>query len=200
MLREKHINFVSSPTENLQARYISTWLKEHGRYADGNRTAIVLCDEGLLQTVVHCIPPEVEQMNITTGYPLQQTPVATLVQQLLDLQLKGWDNNRHAFRLHYINAVLRHPYSRYISPQAQTIFKELNTAKVFYVSPVELGKDDGMAELFTREGIAVDTSVRADGYDIIQLLSWLMAVVRRVAVNGAANSCFRNRVSVCTSC
>lgn len=198
MLREKHINFVSSPTENLQARYISTWLKEHGRYADGNRTAIVLCDEGLLQTVVHCIPPEVEQMNITTGYPLQQTPVATLVQQLLDLQLKGWDNNRHAFRLHYINAVLRHPYSRYISPQAQTIFKELNTAKVFYVSPVELGKDDGMAELFTREGIAVDTSVRADGYDIIQLLSWLMAVVRRVAVNGAANSdplfqesCFR---------
>lgn len=198
MLGDKTINFVASPTENLQARYISTWLKENDRYKDGRRTAIVMCDEGLLQTVIHCIPPEVEQLNVTTGYPLKHTPVASLVTLLLDLQLKGWDASRRAFRLHYINAVLRHPFSRFVSVHAQDVFKELNESKRFYVTPSALAKDDGLAELFSREGIDVDTSVRADGYDIIRLTQWLMSVVRRVAVNGSENgdplfqeSCFR---------
>lgn len=188
MRRTKDISFVSSPTENLQARYISTWLLENDRYKAGNRTAIILCDEGLLQTVVHCIPSEVKEMNITTGFPLKQTPVASLVAQLLSLQLKGWDAGRKAFRLHYVNAVLRHPYARYVSPLAVSVMEDINANKRFYVSPDALGRDDGLSELFSREGIAVDASVSPDGYDIAALLSWLKAVVRRVAVGGGESA------------
>ena len=32
--------YIAAPTENIQARYMSTWLKEHQRYKDGKRTAI----------------------------------------------------------------------------------------------------------------------------------------------------------------
>ena len=196
--RQKSIDFVASPTENLQARYISTWLMENDRYKAGRRTAIVMCDEGLLQTVIHCIPPEVKAVNVTTGFPLKQTPVASLVTQLLDMQLKGWDEKRKAFRLHYVNAVLRHPYARFVSPLSQDLFKELNANRRFYVQPKLMAKDDGLAELFSRQGIAVGTEVRPDGYDLGALTEWLMRIVRRVAVNGNAadkdlfrESCFR---------
>jgi hypothetical protein len=72
----KHIMFISATTENSQARYVATWLKENDRIQAGRKTAIVLADETLLQTVIHCLPPEVSKVNITTGYPLSQTATA----------------------------------------------------------------------------------------------------------------------------
>ena len=86
---EKDITYIASTTESAQAHYITSWLKANGRIAAGRKTAIVLCDESLLQTVIHCLPPEVTKVNITTGYPLSQSPVASLVQLLLSLQNFG---------------------------------------------------------------------------------------------------------------
>lgn len=80
--RPKTINLMSAPTEDIQARYVSQWLDEQ-RINAGRRTAIVLCNEGLLQTVIHCLPDAVEHVNITNGYPLQQTPIASLVLRML---------------------------------------------------------------------------------------------------------------------
>lgn len=53
---KKDITYLSTTTENIQARYISKWLTDNDRYKDGKLTAIVLADEKLLQTVIHCIP------------------------------------------------------------------------------------------------------------------------------------------------
>jgi hypothetical protein len=79
----KSIDIISASTEDIQARYVSQWLQEGSRIKDGRRTAIVLCNEGLLQTVVHQLPDVVGHVNITTGYPLQQTPVASLILRML---------------------------------------------------------------------------------------------------------------------
>ena len=85
--RPKHITLAAAPTEDIQARYISQWLQaDPRRMNDGPRTAIVLCNEGLLPTVVHCLPDNIGQINITTGYPLQQTFVASLVERLIRKQ------------------------------------------------------------------------------------------------------------------
>ena len=73
----KNISIISAPTNNIQARYVSTWLQENNRIEAGSKTAIVLADESLLQSVVHCLPPEVRKVNITTGYPLSQTATAS---------------------------------------------------------------------------------------------------------------------------
>lgn len=82
--RPKQIMFAAAPTEDIQARYISQWLQDvPERISDGRRTAIVLCNEALLPTVVHCLPAAVDSVNITTGYPLQQTYVASLVERLI---------------------------------------------------------------------------------------------------------------------
>lgn len=188
MSNKKEIRFMASPTENLQAHYISSWLLENDRYKAGTRTAVVMCDEGLLQSVIHSIPPKVEQLNVTTGFPLSRTPIASLVPQLLNLQLKGWDDKRKKFRLHYINAILRHPYSKYISPLAIELFTKLNEEKKFYVSPEELGLDNGLSTLFSRDKISVETDVRPDGYDIEQIILWINRIIRIIASNCGDNN------------
>ena len=109
----RDLTFISAPTENIQARYISDWLTPE-RIADGRRTAIVLCNEGLLQAVVHCLPDTVEKVNVTTGYPLLQTSIASLVSQLINLQVNGWSLKTNSFRRHWLDTVRRHPYAAFL--------------------------------------------------------------------------------------
>ena len=108
--KPKEIHYVSSTTENAQARFVSQWLRGKGRIEGGSKTAVVLCNEALLPAVVHCIPDEVEKVNITTGYPLAQSPVASLITLLCELRILGYDQQRNYFRKRYQDAVLRHPY------------------------------------------------------------------------------------------
>ena len=91
----KEITFISAPTENIQARYVATWLKEHDRIQAGRKTAIVLADESLLQSVIHCLPDEVSKVNITTGYPLSQTAAAQEGNLALWGQILPSINNPH---------------------------------------------------------------------------------------------------------
>ena len=106
----QHINYISAPTENIQARYISEWLNSD-RIKDGRRTAIVLCNEGLLQTVIHCLPENVDKVNITTGYPLSQTSIASLVNTLLNMQVHGYSLRKQMFTRRWVESIKRHPYA-----------------------------------------------------------------------------------------
>ena len=110
----KDIACISASTEHIQARYISSWLREKQRYKDGRRTAIVLCDENLLPTVIHSLPDEVTKVNVTTGYPLSQTPVASFIQQYFNMQLGG-----RSPRL--VNILRRHPYARFIEVSVERL-------------------------------------------------------------------------------
>ena len=114
---QKHVRFVSAPTENIQARYVSNWLlstipdespsRLSHRYEAGRRTAIVLCNEGILPTVIHSLPPQVSKVNVTTGYPLSQTSIASFIQIWFDIQMQG-----PTPRL--MRTLRRHPYAKYI--------------------------------------------------------------------------------------
>ena len=170
--KEKDINIISAPTENLQARYITEWLRENERYKDGKRTAIVLCDEHLLQTVIHCIPDEVETLNVTTGYPLQQTPIASMVTQLWALQTEGYSVQEQSYRLHYVNRVLRHPYGKYLIPKVAEIIERLNSERQFYVKP----KEGSIFEYHP-----------SDKQNLQALVNWLAETIRFIGVNGAAD-------------
>ena len=109
-LPPEELTYISAPTENIQARFVSQWLTPE-RIAAGRKTAIVLCDEKLLQTVIHCLPKEVEKVNVTTGYPLSQTAAATLVSQFFNLQVNGFSLKTNAFRRHWLDLMNRHPYA-----------------------------------------------------------------------------------------
>ena len=112
--RPKDITYLSATTENIQARYISTWLKDPKRVAAGRRTAIVLADENLLPTVIHCLSPNLKYVNITTGYPLQHTPIASFVRLLVMLQTMGYNTKRKSFSRKWCTMLQQHVYMNYV--------------------------------------------------------------------------------------
>ena len=131
----RQLTYVSAPTENIQARYVSQWLTPE-RIADGRRTAIVLCNEGLLQAVIHCLPDTLDKVNITTGYPLLQTPVASLVSQLLNLQVNGYSVRTQSFRRHWLDMVARHPYASMLPDDYASIRHTDSPALLHWLSDI----------------------------------------------------------------
>lgn len=81
----KDIAIVSAPTENAQARAVAPWLRAH-LTSDEKRTAVVMCNEQLLQPILHALPPEVREINVTKGFPLTHTPAFSLVEQYIKEQ------------------------------------------------------------------------------------------------------------------
>lgn len=136
------VTFISSPTEDLQARYITHWLTPE-RIKAGSKTAIVMADESLLDTVLHCLPQQVKSVNVTTGYPLEKTAVASFVRIMIaSLQ-------RKSYTLHSVNAILRHPFAKYISENAMQLHEDLNTKTVYYPTLDDLAIDENLRYLFT---------------------------------------------------
>ena len=89
------IEIIGVPSETGQAKMagdtISQWLKE-GVIADkGNAvdTAVVLPDESLFVPMVHAIPAEITNMNVTMGFPLRFTPVSALIRIITSLHLRA---------------------------------------------------------------------------------------------------------------
>ena len=123
MRRPKRIRFISSPTENAQARFASNWLLENERYKAGRKTAVVMCDESILLPIMHSLPPEADKVNITSGFPLAMTPVASLVMLLFDLYTLGLRKKGTAFNPHYLKKLIAHPYARHLQ---EVHLKEMN--------------------------------------------------------------------------
>lgn len=178
----KDITYLSAPTEDIQSRYVTTWLRERLVLAQNDpvanslqRIAVILGDERLLQNVIHCLPSEATKVNITTGYPLSASPVATFVSALIDLQLQGITKDGNHYRLRYINRVLRHPYAKYLSEDCATLCQHLNDHKAYYPSRKSLieGQDGNIISLFK--------SVKMDsGYLLI--LPWVADILQRIGI------------------
>lgn len=181
MTKNKDITYISAPTENIQARYVNSWLKENGRYKMGRNVAIVLSDESLLQSVIHSLPQEVGSINITIGYPLQQTPFYSLIQQLILLQGIGHPKQGDTYRLHYVLIALRHPYTRYISEKYTELLAKLDEQKRFYPSRefLSLDGDEGLTLLFRN---LEETTASQDEYNR-KLITYLLDVLRTIGTH-----------------
>ncbi|MBR5729386.1 MAG: PD-(D/E)XK nuclease family protein [Prevotella sp.] len=120
----KQISFVSAPTENIQARYINDWLKQDNRIEDGRQTAIILCDEHLLPSVIHCLPNEVNNVNVTTGYPLSDTLIASFV-----MHLSRYKSASHPTP-YMLRRIKRHPYYSFLD---DNIFNEITNTNLEFI-------------------------------------------------------------------
>ena len=190
---DKDITYISASTENIQARYVNQWLKEKKRYKCGKKVAIVLADEGLLQSVIHSLPTnedikslpdysETDQLsyNITLGYPLQQTPFYSLLQHLINLQGIGHPKHSNNYRLHYVLMALRHPYTRYISQNYSKLLSALDEQKQFYPTRqfLSMDGDEGLSLLFKDLG---ETATENE-YNL-RLIQYLLEILKTIGVN-----------------
>ncbi len=106
LTRPKNITVVSAPSDSLQCKYVTRFLREHP--GAGKETAIVLTDEDLLTAVLHAIPPEVEAVNVTMGYPLKSTLEYSFLERLITLQAR---HGERGFHREDIRGLQSHPLS-----------------------------------------------------------------------------------------
>ncbi|WP_281723955.1 PD-(D/E)XK nuclease family protein [Hoylesella shahii] len=173
---EKELRFISASTETIQGRFVGHWLQNEYFVRAGRKTAVVLCDENLLQTVVHSLPSEVENVNITTGFPLAQSPVFSFVNALINLQTIGYTKSAERYRLQYVRAVLRHPYSLFLSDNCTEQLRALEEHHTYYPSRQEMAVDEGLTLIFANleEGVADVQTYHA------KLVDWILSMLKTV--------------------
>ena len=154
MVTDKNVNVVSASSNGVQARYVSQWL-DCNMTANEIETAVVLCDETLLEPVLHVIPQqangnELRYMNVTMGYPISNTPVFGLVKLLVELQTRGWSEKQGTFMLSQVCNVLKHPYIIRQCNESAVLHDSLMFNKRFYPTSEELCNEPFLARIFTR--------------------------------------------------
>ena len=183
---KKNVKVVSTDTDNIQARYVARWL-DSNLTGDNVETAIVLCDEMLLEPVLHSIPSKanghtLESMNVTMGYPISNTPVYSLVKQLVDLHTRGWSEKHNSFNLNYVCKILKHPYIIQGSENAVKLYTELVKNNVFYPTDEQLHKDGFLSLVFKRSS------------DNGEWIDNIISIIYTIAVNRTAVAEERNQM------
>lgn len=111
----------------------------------GGNTAIILPDESLLLSVLHSLPPTLESVNITMGFPLRNTPMFNLLDLMLDLQI----NRRGSYFNHRtVLAILSHAYVQdAVGGLSQQIRKEIIDKNRVYVPVHELVQNSDVLKM-----------------------------------------------------
>ena len=150
------IEVIGIPSGIGQAKHVYTLLSDWCKEAEMSseealRTAVILPDEHLLIPVLNAIPEQIRRINVTMGYPLAGTPVASLIEYILALQknVRYIDRNP-LFYFRDVLPVLNHRYILSTSPEIiSSLVKEITENNNIYISHTELGKTPLLEILFT---------------------------------------------------
>ncbi|GHU94243.1 hypothetical protein FACS1894156_2200 [Bacteroidia bacterium] len=134
--QHKDIQVVAAPSDALQTKLLPQMLDElrgNTPLSALRNTAIVLVDEGLLLPVLYAMPTQndkndsdgIAAFNVTMGYPLQQTPVYSLIEMIANLHKNArQENNLCKFYYKDVLAILQHPYLQTVYPQQMQQLQE----------------------------------------------------------------------------
>lgn len=88
LLKNKNIKLIGFPLEIAQTKALPTILKELGIDLKDKeqlaKTAVVMPDDNLLFPVLHALPPEIKQVNVTLGFPFRNTSIFTFISDWLN--------------------------------------------------------------------------------------------------------------------
>ena len=156
-----HIEVISIPSaigEAKQVYHLLESFRQAGELTDEEamRTAIVLPDEHLLIPVLNAIPDSIRHINVTMGYPLINTPVASLMDAILSLQknrryLTGADGRRSlGYYYRDVLPVLNHQYvSAACGKESMRLIEDIRRNNRIYVKADELLQGDLLSAIFT---------------------------------------------------
>jgi CRISPR/Cas system-associated exonuclease Cas4 (RecB family) len=89
-------------------------IQEQGTNFKPNQTAIILANESLFLPMLYALPKEIQQITTTLGYPLRDTAIYQLIEQLLELQvaIRQPDCPPGYLPTQAILGILNHPHVR----------------------------------------------------------------------------------------
>ena len=132
----RDVTFIACTTDNAAARYVQNWLNDtkspiqDSKDSSTNSTAIILCNEALMQPVLHAIPESAEEVNVTMGFPIADTPIYGIIMALLKLQIEGYDAERRRFRYPFEQTLRRQPLFEILREEDCFVYQGDSTTKL----------------------------------------------------------------------
>nr|WP_221627002.1 PD-(D/E)XK nuclease family protein [Pontibacter sp. Tf4] len=188
---DKTINVIGVANASMQGKLAGQLLQEIREQDKHAQVAIVMPDETLLLPVLHSIPDDVPNYNVTMGLSFKGTPLFNLVDLLFDVHLTGvnqlQDTGYKVYQYHHlaVSKLLTHPFIRryelYLNEQPDqaefhgliqqvldTIVSE-NKVLITAQELLEMGKHHPLFETLFRTWRDCDDIIVAM-YDLIELL------------------------------
>ncbi|UBD76177.1 PD-(D/E)XK nuclease family protein [Parabacteroides goldsteinii] len=152
---DTEVEVIGIPSGIGQAKQVYTLLNELCKEDEMSpeealRTAIILPDEHLLIPVLNAIPEQIRRINVTMGYPLAGTPVASLMEYILALQKNvRYVDRQPVFYFRDVLPILNHRYISSTCPEiVNALVKDIAENNRIYISAADLGKTDLLSVLF----------------------------------------------------
>ncbi|HKL36325.1 MAG TPA: hypothetical protein VJ899_08530, partial [Salegentibacter sp.] len=117
--KPKNIQITGIPKNVGQAKYLGELLANLDEETL-QETAVVLGEEDLLLPVLNSLPPNIQDLNITMGFPLKNAPIASLFDRLFQIH----QNTGSAYYYKDVISVINHPALHEILKQETEVFIE----------------------------------------------------------------------------
>jgi hypothetical protein len=179
---EKEIEIIGVSGNAAQAKLAGQILEDLSAERGGKMvgTALVLADEGLLLPVLNSLPQNIDAINVTMGYPLKYTPVASFIDAIFSLHISSFkfSEGRKEARYYHkdIATLASHPLFSLLTGKDVTTNPLNIISKKNYVFLSKKLVDD----LFTDEvGNTIVFNPSTDDY-IIDFVNHLLSIVTKL--------------------
>ncbi len=178
-----HIDIIGVPSNvgqtKVAGKIVEKWQKENRIKTDRGEinTAIILPDESLFMPLVHSMPGTVTDMNVTMGFPMRLSPIASLIGNIWKLQrnARRTSGDVDTYFFEDVKALLSMPMVRALDATgAADILRTINDERLFTVPPeVIRNSSEALYNLF----IPLNRRTPPDEVTthIIRLLDFLLA-------------------------
>jgi CRISPR/Cas system-associated exonuclease Cas4 (RecB family) len=151
--QEKKISFISVPSNIGQAKIISRCLEkiENLQDIDLNKTVIVLADENLLLPALNSIPEEINEINVSMGYPFKETSVYSFIEKLVDIHRNRRIINKGQLQFYYrdVISLLKLPvFTDIIQEEINSLVKKITSQNKVFVNIDDLRTNNILADIF----------------------------------------------------
>lgn len=154
-----NITIHSTPSATNQINVACSLITTNSTLLTPHSTAILLADESLMPSLIQQLPANIEKINITMGYPLSITPIATLINHILTLQTELTNNHEGITQFYYkpLLSILSHSNIQSIYPiSSAKIIDQITRANYIRITVQELhniitnlNTDDEEKQFFT---------------------------------------------------
>ncbi len=152
VVTDAEIRVYSVPSDTGQAQLLHSILADAGA-GSGEETAIVLADEELLIPVLNSLPPTLEEINVTMGYPVNGTPVFSLIEHLIGLQRNLRESGPSGTRFYYLDVLplLQHQYVMLQrGEEARDLVRSIHEQNLIYLPAERLAGNEVFRQIFRK--------------------------------------------------
>ncbi|MBQ9399139.1 MAG: PD-(D/E)XK nuclease family protein [Bacteroidales bacterium] len=174
------IDVISVPSSTGQAKLLPKILGSIP--GAGMETAVVLPDEGLLIPVLNSIPAELEDINVTMGYPMKGSEFFSLMNDMAALQIHAREKDGKSLFYHqqvwgiFSNSL----FKSVVSPEGAEIARKIKESVKYYIPEEDFKGDPLLETLFRR---AADTpAIQEWQLEVISCIAPKLAVAEGMAL------------------